>query len=61
MADPSDRPIVENHVYGRGLAGLERCCFNAATGRMRPFIAENTLMRGCLAAPRRHWQGASRL
>jgi hypothetical protein len=40
MDNPSDRPTVENHVYGRDLAGIEQCRFDAATGRVRRFIME---------------------
>jgi hypothetical protein len=50
MDDPSDRPTVENHVHGRDLAGIERCRFDAATGRVRPFITEkyaNEWLLGC--------------
>jgi hypothetical protein len=50
MDDPSDPPTVENHVYGRDLAGIERCRFNAATGRMRLFITgkyANEWLLGC--------------
>jgi predicted metal-dependent enzyme (double-stranded beta helix superfamily) len=40
MDNPSDRPTVEIHVYGRDLAGLQRCRFNPETGRVRPFMTE---------------------
>jgi hypothetical protein len=31
---------VEIHVYGKDLAGLQRCRFNAETGSVRPFMTE---------------------
>jgi predicted metal-dependent enzyme (double-stranded beta helix superfamily) len=40
MDNPSDRPTVEIHVYGKDLAGLQRCRFNAETGSVRPFMTE---------------------
>ena len=38
MDNPSDRPTVEIHVYGRSLTGLERCMFDLNTGKVRPYI-----------------------
>ena len=40
MDNPGDRPTVEIHVYGKDLAGLQRCRFNAETGSVRPFMTE---------------------
>jgi predicted metal-dependent enzyme (double-stranded beta helix superfamily) len=40
MDNPGDRPTVEIHVYGRDLAGLQRCRFDAETGKVRPFMTE---------------------
>jgi predicted metal-dependent enzyme (double-stranded beta helix superfamily) len=40
MDNPSDRSTVKIHVYGKDLAGLQRCRFNAETGRVRPFMTE---------------------
>ncbi|HSF29785.1 MAG TPA: cysteine dioxygenase family protein [Candidatus Tectomicrobia bacterium] len=40
MDNPGDRPTVEIHVYGRDLAGLRRCRFDPATGRVRSFMTE---------------------
>jgi predicted metal-dependent enzyme (double-stranded beta helix superfamily) len=40
MDNPSDRPTVEIHVYGRDLVGLPRARFDLETGRVRPFMTE---------------------
>jgi predicted metal-dependent enzyme (double-stranded beta helix superfamily) len=40
MDNPSDRPTVEIHVYGRDLVGLPRSRFDLETGRVRPFMTE---------------------
>jgi len=40
MDNPSDRPTVEIHVYGRDLVGLPRSRFDLNTGRVRPFMTE---------------------
>jgi 3-mercaptopropionate dioxygenase len=40
MDNPSGQPTVEIHVYGKDLAGLQRCRFDAETGRVRPFMTE---------------------
>jgi predicted metal-dependent enzyme (double-stranded beta helix superfamily) len=34
----SDRATVEIHVYGRDLAGLERCRYDLATGTVSPYV-----------------------
>jgi predicted metal-dependent enzyme (double-stranded beta helix superfamily) len=38
MDNHTDRPTVEIHVYGRELAGLNRCRFNLETGKISPFV-----------------------
>ena len=38
MDNPSDRPTVEIHVYGRELVGLNRCRFDPGTGKVSPFV-----------------------
>ena len=40
MDNPGHRPTVEIHVYGRDLAGLQRCRFDPETSRVRPFMTE---------------------
>ena len=40
MDNHTDRPTTEVHVYGRDLAGLNRCRFNLETGKISPFITE---------------------
>lgn len=40
MDNPSDRPTVEIHVYGKDLVGLPRSRFNLETGKVRPFMTE---------------------
>ncbi len=35
----TDRPTVEIHVYGHPLAGLKRCRFDLATGRVTAFTS----------------------
>ena len=34
IENESDRPTIEIHVYGNDLAGLERCRFDLATGKV---------------------------
>lgn len=34
----SSRPTVEVHVYGRDLAGLQRCRYDLETGKVSPFV-----------------------
>ncbi len=41
MDNPTDRPTVEIHVYGRDLAGLKRCRFDPATGTVRQYMLRN--------------------
>ncbi len=36
MDNHTDRPTVEVHVYGRELAGLDRCRFSVETGKVDP-------------------------
>ena len=38
MDNPTDRPTVEIHVYGRDLVGLDRCRFDLETGKISPFV-----------------------
>lgn len=38
MNNPSDRPTVEIHVYGRDLKGLERSLFDPETGKVTTLI-----------------------
>lgn len=38
MDNYTDRPTVEVHVYGRDLAGLDRCRFNLETGAVSSFV-----------------------
>jgi predicted metal-dependent enzyme (double-stranded beta helix superfamily) len=40
MDNPTDRPTVEIHVYGRDLAGLDRCRFDLETGKVSPFVTK---------------------
>lgn len=40
MDNPSDRVTVEVHVYGRDLAGLDRCRFDPATGRITRWMTK---------------------
>ena len=40
MDNHTDRPTVEVHVYGRDLAGLNRCRFNLQSGKVSPFVTE---------------------
>jgi predicted metal-dependent enzyme (double-stranded beta helix superfamily) len=40
MDNPTDQPTVEIHVYGRDLAGLDRCRFDLETGRVSPFVTK---------------------
>ena len=37
--NPDDRPTVEIHVYGKDLAGLERCLFNLETGKVSRYMS----------------------
>jgi len=36
--NPSDRPTVEIHVYGRDLVGLERCRYDLQTGKISTYV-----------------------
>jgi predicted metal-dependent enzyme (double-stranded beta helix superfamily) len=38
MDNHTDRPTVEVHVYGRDLAGLDRCRYDLETGVVSPFV-----------------------
>jgi predicted metal-dependent enzyme (double-stranded beta helix superfamily) len=40
MNNPSGRPTVEIHIYGRDLKGLERSRFDPETGQVFPFTTE---------------------
>jgi 3-mercaptopropionate dioxygenase len=40
MNNPSDRPTVEIHVYGKDLVGLERYSYNLETGRVKRFASD---------------------
>ena len=40
MNNPSGRPTVEIHIYGRDLKGLERSRFAPETGQIFPFTTE---------------------
>ena len=40
MDNHTDRNTVEIHVYGRDLAGLDRCRFNLETGAVSKFVIE---------------------
>ena len=40
MDNHTDRHTVEIHVYGRDLAGLDRCRFDLETGKVSPFVTK---------------------